>query len=111
MIHDASPTALRAVATSGAAGLVLEGTGGGHVPPPLLKVFDAVLATGMPVVLATRCQGGGPLTRTYGMPGGEIDLIDRGLIPAGNLSGQKARLRLLVGLAAGREPAELFPVG
>ena len=44
------------------------------------------------------------------MPGGETDLIERGAIPAGNLSGHKARLRLVVGLALGRGLRSLFPV-
>jgi hypothetical protein len=43
------------------------------------------------------------------MAGGEIDLIARGLLPAGNFSGRKARLRLFIDLASGREPNELFP--
>lgn len=64
----------------------------------------------MAVVLATRCVEE-PLTRTYRMPGGEIDLVRRGLIPGGNLSGQKARLRLLVGPGGGGSAIELFPVG
>jgi len=44
------------------------------------------------------------------MPGSETDLTDRGAILAGSLSGHKARLRLLIGLALGRDPRELFPV-
>ena len=50
------------------------------------------------------------LERTYRMPGSEVDLAERGVILAGALSGQKARLRLLVGLALGRDARELFPV-
>jgi L-asparaginase len=33
-------------------------------------------------------------TKTYGYPGAEIDLIKRGVVPAGYLSGLKARLLL-----------------
>jgi L-asparaginase len=89
---------------------VIEGTGGGHVPPPLLPALDEALAAGIPVVVATRCASGRNLESTYGMPGGETDLIRRGVLPAGLISGHKARLRLLVGRALGRPPDELFPV-
>jgi L-asparaginase len=92
------------------AGIVVEGTGGGHVMPPLLPALDEAIAAGIPTVLATRVGVGPNLERTYRMPGSEVDLIERGVIPAGMLSGHKARLRLLVGLALGRDPAGLFPV-
>jgi L-asparaginase/Glu-tRNA(Gln) amidotransferase subunit D len=44
------------------------------------------------------------------MPGAEIDLTRRGALLAGRLSPQKARLRLMVGVALGRDPRQLFPV-
>ena len=92
------------------AGIVIEGTGGGHVMPPLLPQLDRAIAAGIPVVLASRVAGGPNLERTYRMPGGETDLIDRGVVPAGAIRGQKARLRLLVGVALGRDLRALFPV-
>jgi len=59
----------------------------------------------MPVVLASRCMTGPVVTGTSGYPGGEIDPIARGLVPAGLLSGLKARLLLPLG-QGGREAAE-----
>jgi L-asparaginase len=48
--------------------------------------------------LATRKSAGvapeSTRPKTYGYPGAEIDLLKRGLIPAGYLSGLKARLLL-----------------
>ena len=101
---------LRAAVESRPAGLVIEGTGGGHVMPPLLSTLDEAVAAGIPVVIASRSASGPNLELTYRMPGGETDLIERGAIPAGAISGHKARLRLLVGLALGRDPSSLFPV-
>jgi L-asparaginase len=105
-----SDTLLRAAVESRPAGIVVEGTGGGHVMPPLLPVLDGAIAGGIPVVLASRAASGPNLERTYRMPGSEVDLAERGVILAGALSGHKARLRLLVGLALGRDARELFPV-
>lgn len=96
---------LRALPGLGYAGLVVEGMGAGHVPaevPPLL----GEIATRMPVVLATRAMTGPVFTRTYGYPGSEIDLLARNLVPAGYLSGLKARLLLGLSLRAnGNEAA------
>lgn len=92
------------------AGIVIEGTGGGHVPSPMLPALDAAIAARIPVVVCKRPSGGRTLERTYGMPGGELDLIERGVLRGGTLPGHKARLRLLIGLALGRDPATLFPV-
>lgn len=78
------------------AGVVIEGMGAGHVPPGVAPIVSAVAAR-IPVVLASRVMTGPVFAHTYGYPGGEIDLIGRGAIPAGCLSGLKARL--LLGLA------------
>ena len=59
------------------------------------------LATSQPVVLASRSMMGQVFTQTYGYSGSEIDLIGRGIVPAGYLSGLKARLLLDLALRAG----------
>lgn len=77
----------------GYAGLVIESMGAGHVPADVAPMLGEV-AGQMPVVLSSRAMTGPVFTSTYGYPGGEIDLIARGLIPSGELSGLKSRLLL-----------------
>lgn len=92
-------------------GLVIAGTGGGHVAPPLADALVRLARTGCPVVLASRCADGQTLTHTYGGPGSEVHLISEGLYSAGNLPALKARLRLSFGLSADVPVSELFPGG
>jgi L-asparaginase len=63
------------------------------------------LAEKIPVVLATRAMTGPVFTSTYGYPGSEIDLMARNLVPAGYLSGLKARLLLGFSLRSGKGAA------
>ncbi|MCB4767456.1 asparaginase [Ancylobacter sp. Lp-2] len=81
-------------------GAVIEGAGAGHVPGVMAEAVGA-LAGEMPVVLASRTLGGPVFECTYGYPGSEIDLIARGVLPAGLLSALKARLTLVLALKAG----------
>jgi L-asparaginase len=91
---------LAALLGLGYAGAVIEGMGAGHVPAGAAEAVGA-LAARMPVVLASRSVAGPVFTETYGYPGGEIDLIRRGVISAGILSGLKARLLLGLALRGG----------
>ena len=88
------------------AGLVVEAFGGGHVPSVMVEELEA-LAGEMPVVLASRTGSGEVLRSTYGFPGSETDLLERGLIPAGMLDGPKARLLLSLLLRSGAEREEV----
>jgi L-asparaginase len=84
---------LKALPGLGYAGAVIEGMGAGHVHADVAPIVGEV-AKKMPVVLASRAMTGPVFTKTYGYPGAEIDLIKRGVVPAGYLSGLKARLLL-----------------
>jgi L-asparaginase len=92
---------------SGAAGLVVIALGAGHLPQVMLAGVDRVLAAGLPLVVCSRPEHGGTLTRTYGFEGSETDLASRGVILAGAASAWKTRIRLLVAIALARDPAEL----
>ncbi|QCX27861.1 asparaginase [Nocardioides jishulii] len=95
---------LEAVEAASFDGVVVEGVGGGHVPRALVPVL-ARLAERTPVLLASRTGAGEVLSRTYGYPGAEIDLLSRGLVGVGRLDGAKARLALVLALAAGHDRA------
>jgi L-asparaginase len=90
-------------------GLVIAGTGGGHVNPPLADALIRLVGRGRPVILASRSADPQVLNHTYGGPGSEVHLLSEGLHSAGNLQPLKARLRLIFGLSAGVPAAELFP--
>lgn len=98
---------LEVIPDLGFRGLVIEATGGGHVPSAVAEPLGR-LARAMPVVLTSRTGAGELLRSTYGFPGSETDLLRRGLIHGGMLDGPKARilLSLLLTGGAGREVIE-----
>jgi L-asparaginase len=85
---------------TGAAGLVVEGTGSGNVPGSAVDGVRSALERGLPVILATRVPGGA-IRSGYGSPGGGAALRELGAVGAGPLSAGKARLLLMVLLASG----------
>ncbi len=91
---------LAAIGSLGYKGLIVEATGGGHVPAGMVEQLSSLAAT-MPVVLASRTGAGEVLRSTYGFPGSETDLLRRGLMHGGVLDGPKARLLLTLLLIAG----------
>jgi len=93
-------------------GVVVEAMGGGHVPPGVADAIGDVAPT-RPVVLASRTHAGEILRNTYGFPGSERDLLDRGAVSAGWLNARKARvlLSLLLGAVTPADvPAEPSPL-
>lgn len=91
------------LAASSPRGIVIKGSGVGHLSVPAADALEAVIADGVPVVIATRASSGTTLERTYGYPGSEADLLERGFIMGGYLSGRKCRILLHVLVAAGAD--------
>ena len=87
-------------------GMVIDVTGGGHVPKAMVEALGRAAAR-VPVVYASRTRHGETMQATYDFPGAETDLLDRGLIPAGWLGGIKSRLLLSLLLRAGAGEDEI----
>lgn len=88
----------------GVRGLVVEGTGAGNVHAGLAAGIEAALAAGVPVVVTSRCRTG-PVSPTYGGPGGGHHLAGLGCTLAGDLPTNKARVALSVALGVDPSPA------
>lgn len=87
-------------------GIVIDATGGGHVPKAMVEALGQA-ARRIPVVFASRTRHGDTMQTTYDFPGAETDLLARGLIPAGWLDGIKSRLLLTLLLRAGAGDEEI----
>lgn len=86
------------VATSGYDGVVLEGLGQGNVPPALVPAIQQLISQNVPIVLVSRSYNG-IAQPVYGYEGGGKKLEELGVLFAHGLSGQKARIKLLIGLS------------
>jgi L-asparaginase len=91
---------------AGYQGIVIDATGGGHVPKAMVEALGQA-AQRIPVVYASRTRHGDTMQTTYDFPGAETDLLARGLIPAGWLDGIKSRLLLLLLLRSGAGDEEI----
>lgn len=87
-------------------GIVVEGFGRGNVPPKVQQSMLGAVASGIPVVLVSRCGSGCPAS-DYGYEGGGRISRAGGIIFGGELSGPKARLLLMLALGSTRKPEEL----
>lgn len=90
-------TFLRAAREAGAAGVVVEAFGIGNANHEVLKELQESVRAGVAVLVVSRCPEG-RAAPVYGNGGG-YDLHKAGAIFGGSLSGQKARLLLMVGLS------------
>lgn len=86
---------LTQLAQQGCDGVVIEALGAGNLPPTCLEGVSALLAAKIPVVLVSRAFNG--ITQdVYDYLGGGKQLKQQGVIFTQGLSGQKARIKLLV---------------
>ncbi len=95
-------------AIAGAAGIVVDALGAGSVPSAVRA--DLLEAAGdVPVVLTTR-TGSGPVQAEDAYPHAWDDLLTAGIILEKRLDGPRARIRLSLGLALGRQYAPFEPL-
>jgi L-asparaginase len=83
---------------TGAHGIVIEAMGRGNVPPAVVPGIQRWIDAGRPVVVATRSSRGRVLD-TYAYEGGGHQLREMGCIFADHLTGQQARIELMLALA------------
>jgi len=91
---------------AGCDGVVLQTTGLGNAPESVADAVADAVEAGVPVVVTSRCHAGG-VAAVYG-GGGGYTLEQNGAVLGGDLSAPKARVKLLVALAAGVPVADAF---
>lgn len=79
-------------------GLIIEALGQGNMPPTALQGIQNLLDADIPVVMVSRSFNG-IVGGIYAYEGGGYQLQQMGIILSNGLNGQKARLKLLVGLS------------
>jgi len=89
------------VGDTGYDGVVLEGLGQGNVPPAIVPAIQQLIDKNIQIVLVSRCYNG-IAQPVYGYEGGGKMLEGMGVLFAHGLSGQKARIKLLIGLSDSR---------
>lgn len=82
---------------SGARGIVLEALGRGNVPPDVVPGVRRWTEAGRPVVITSRSLRGRVLD-TYAYPGGGHELREMGAIFADHMTGQQARVELMLAI-------------
>ncbi len=90
----------------GAKGIVVEGFGRGNVSPGAAAGMSLAIENGIPVVLTSRCLGGRVLD-IYAYEGGVKKLLEAGVILGGEISGPKARIKLMLALGETRDPKQI----
>lgn len=93
----------------GAKGIVIEGFGRGNVTPCMMDGIKRAIDKEVAVVLVSRCFEGRVLD-TYGYEGGGKQLRNLGVIFGGALTGQQARIKLMLSLGKWRNLKDIKEV-
>ena len=97
VVAGADSRLIEASLDSGAHGVVLEALGRGNVPPAVVPGVRRWVDAGKPVVVTSRSLRGRVLD-TYAYAGGGHELREMGVIFGDHLTGQQARIELILGL-------------
>ena len=89
-----------------AGGIVVEALGCGNVPPAVKKGIEMARRAGIPVVLATRVHAG-RVVPVYSYQGSANSMKDANVILAGEMTGQKARIKLMLILGITKDIDEI----
>jgi L-asparaginase len=88
-------------------GLVIEGLGRGNVPALMVEGIKRAISSGITVVITSRCPMG-RVRDTYAYEGGGYHLRTLGVLSGGDLTSEKARLKLMLILSANLNPDNYF---
>lgn len=100
MVVGLDDVCLRNAVAAEVRGIVIEGLGGGRIPPWWLPGISQAISRGTTIVIASRCPAGRVYDK-YGFAGSYKENRARGAYFAGGLNGQKARIGLMVALGKG----------
>ncbi len=89
---------------AGDRGIVLEGTGLGHVPGSLFDGIKRAVAKGVPVVMTSQCLWGRVDMKVYSTG---RDLLQLGVIPGGDMLPEVAWVKLMWVLAQTKDPEKV----
>ena len=95
---------IKASINAGVSGIIIEGLGMGNLPPNVVGSVARAIEKQIPVVLVSRCLSGHSMN-VYAYEGGAANLSEIGVIMGGNLTGQKARIKLMVLLSCSKDLA------
>jgi glutamyl-tRNA(Gln) amidotransferase subunit D len=103
-IPGASPELLRFCSLSGYRGIVIEGTGLGHVPAEWIPLIEYATKSGIPVVVTSQCMHGRICDRVYDTG---RDMLKAGVIEGEDMLPETALVKLMWLLGQGLDYEEV----